>query len=205
MKSIVTFVLSFLLLGMWIFGCASAPPPTPWTWYKPNAANGEFNKIKYTCLQESQQQVSYSNANTQRASSRTKSITNETIFRACMEAQGWSYVPVNSIRNNSVANKPDTTTEATPKKAKKMIKAAVKKETPLENFEGNVAPDVIEMKKGVRFDHKAHQDHFKNCTQCHSKSEGGKIEVFGKNYAHTNCKGCHVEGGGPTSCKGCHK
>jgi len=68
------------------------------------------------------------------------------------------------------------------------------------------AADVIEMKKGIKFNHKAHQEMLKDCTKCHAKAEGGKIEGFGKDFAHKSCKGCHVEmKKGPTSCKDCHK
>ncbi len=68
-----------------------------------------------------------------------------------------------------------------------------------------LAADVIEMKKGVKFDHKTHQDTLKDCTKCHVKAEGGKIEGFGKEIAHNTCKVCHAAGKGPTSCKDCHK
>lgn len=68
------------------------------------------------------------------------------------------------------------------------------------------AGDVIEMKKGVKFNHKAHQELLKDCKKCHQKGDG-KIEGFGKDLAHKDgCKGCHVEmKKGPTSCKECHK
>jgi hypothetical protein len=74
-------------------------------------------------------------------------------------------------------------------------------------FAANVfAADVIEMKRGVKFNHKAHQESLKDCTKCHASAAGGKIEGFGKDFAHTTCKGCHSTGGkGPTSCKDCHK
>jgi len=68
------------------------------------------------------------------------------------------------------------------------------------------AADVIEMKRGVKFDHKAHQELLKDCTKCHATATGGKIEGFGKDLAHKTCKGCHSEGKkGPTGCKECHK
>lgn len=64
--------------------------------------------------------------------------------------------------------------------------------------------DVIELKKGVKFNHKAHQGLAK-CDKCHG-AKPGKIEGFGKEWAHKNCKGCHAEmKKGPTSCKECHK
>ncbi len=68
------------------------------------------------------------------------------------------------------------------------------------------AADVIEMKKGVPFNHKAHSEVLKDCTKCHEKAEGGKIAGFGKDSAHkAACKDCHSEmKKGPTNCKGCH-
>ena len=73
-------------------------------------------------------------------------------------------------------------------------------------FAGNAfAADVIEMKKGVKFDHKAHQIAVNDCTKCHSTAAGGKIEGFGKDIAHKTCKDCHAAGKGPTTCKECHK
>jgi len=68
------------------------------------------------------------------------------------------------------------------------------------------AADVIEMKKGISFKHKAHADSLNDCTKCHAKVEGGKIEGFGKDLAHKNaCKGCHADmKKGPTACKECH-
>lgn len=73
-------------------------------------------------------------------------------------------------------------------------------------FTGTVfAADMIEMKKGVKFNHKAHVELLKDCTKCHATATGGKIEGFGKDLAHKSCKGCHASGKGPTSCKECHK
>lgn len=68
------------------------------------------------------------------------------------------------------------------------------------------AGDIIEMKKDVKFNHKAHQTAVGDCKKCH-KGAPGKIEGFGKDMAHKDaCKGCHVEmKKGPTSCKDCHK
>jgi hypothetical protein len=65
--------------------------------------------------------------------------------------------------------------------------------------------DVIEMKKDVTFNHKAHVESLKDCTKCHADAKGGKIEGFGKDYAHKTCKGCHVEMKKPAACADCHK
>jgi hypothetical protein len=68
------------------------------------------------------------------------------------------------------------------------------------------AADVIEMKKGVTFNHKAHMALSTDCTKCHASNAGGKIEGFGKDFAHKTCKGCHTDmKKGPTACKDCHK
>ena len=38
------------------------------------------------------------------------------------------------------------------------------------------------------------------------RKAGGKIEGFGKDWAHKTCKGCHQEKAkGPTKCGDCHK
>lgn len=67
------------------------------------------------------------------------------------------------------------------------------------------AADVMVMKKGVSFNHKAHSTALKECKKCHEADKGGKIAGFGKDFAHKNCKGCHAEmKQGPTACKGCH-
>lgn len=68
------------------------------------------------------------------------------------------------------------------------------------------AADVMQFKRGVKFNHKGHMDTLKDCTKCHIKADGGKIEGFGKEFAHKTCKGCHAEmKKGPNACKDCHK
>lgn len=71
-----------------------------------------------------------------------------------------------------------------------------------------LAADVITFpaKNGnVAFPHKMHQELLKDCKKCHEKGPG-KIEGFGKDYAHKTCKGCHAEmKKGPTKCGECHK
>ena len=67
------------------------------------------------------------------------------------------------------------------------------------------APETIEMKKNVKFNHKTHAAAAGDCKKCHEKAPG-KIEGFGKDWAHKSCKACHVEmKKGPTGCKECHK
>ncbi len=71
-----------------------------------------------------------------------------------------------------------------------------------------MAADVMTLpaKNGnVTFDHKKHQELLKDCKVCHEKGPG-KIEGFGKDWAHKTCKGCHAEkNAGPTKCGECHK
>lgn len=57
----------------------------------------------------------------------------------------------------------------------------------------------------ITFNHKKHQEIVKgDCKACHEKGPG-KIEGFGKDFAHKTCKGCHEKTGGPTKCGECHK
>lgn len=67
------------------------------------------------------------------------------------------------------------------------------------------APEVLELKNRVKFKHRDHMAATGTCSKCHENGVG-KIPGFGKEWAHKNCKGCHVElGKGPTKCSGCHK
>ena len=70
------------------------------------------------------------------------------------------------------------------------------------------AADVMEFPASmgkVSFNHKKHQESLKDCALCHDKGPG-KIEGFGKEWAHKSCKGCHAEKkAGPTACGDCHK
>lgn len=67
----------------------------------------------------------------------------------------------------------------------------------------STAPDILYFKRGSSFAHKSHDKI--ECGYCHTDPKVRKIEDFGKNYAHNNCKGCHKNGDrGPTTCVGCH-
>jgi hypothetical protein len=68
--------------------------------------------------------------------------------------------------------------------------------------------DIIYLKNGVTFPHRAHQSYLKSdCKNCHRKEVGtGKIPGFGKDIAHRMCKTCHaIRKAGPAACKDCHK
>jgi cytochrome c553 len=80
----------------------------------------------------------------------------------------------------------------------------------LVSFTGTaLAADSIELPASlgkVTFPHKSHVDMLKECTRCHAKPTGGKIDELGKDWAHKTCKGCHSEmNKGPQGCKECHK
>lgn len=87
MKSFVIFALSLSLLAVWMLGCASAPPPMVWT--KPGATQEELSKVRYKCLQEAQQETSHSTNKGLSGSAYSRSITNNSLFPACMNASGW--------------------------------------------------------------------------------------------------------------------
>ena len=70
-------------------------------------------------------------------------------------------------------------------------------------------PEVIKMKMGglpLAFPHWRHQVlNNSECSNCH-KADGGKIEGWGKETAHTLCIPCHdLNDKGPVECKQCHK
>lgn len=71
-------------------------------------------------------------------------------------------------------------------------------------------PETITFDMGgtpVNFKHWNHQTNKKmgNCFNCH-RYEIGKIEGWGKDFAHMVCIPCHdLNEKGPTNCKECHK
>lgn len=67
--------------------------------------------------------------------------------------------------------------------------------------------DILMFKHGVEFDHKGHQtEKVGTCTICHEE-QIGKINGFGKEWAHKHCINCHNlhNEGRPANCGGCHK
>lgn len=80
MKKLALLLFPFLLL----VGCAQN------TWYKPSARPGDFEKDRYDCLQQSQQQYSRAQTNGWQGASESKVVTNDGLFSSCMNARGWS-------------------------------------------------------------------------------------------------------------------
>lgn len=76
--------LSLLIIPLALLvGCAQ-------TWYKPTAKAGDFEKDRYDCLQQSQQQFSAAQTNGWQGAAVSKTVTNDGLFGSCMNARGWS-------------------------------------------------------------------------------------------------------------------
>jgi hypothetical protein len=58
-------------------------------WNKPGASQQEFSENKYSCMQQSQQRVSGARVNAYGGASASEVVTNQGLFNACMNAQGW--------------------------------------------------------------------------------------------------------------------
>jgi hypothetical protein len=87
-----TFKLfSLVLLCLSVYGCAQN------VWFKQNAGNGEFERDRYVCLQQSQQRVGGAQVNAYGGSAYNTVTTNEGLFGSCMGAKGWS------LRNKEAA------------------------------------------------------------------------------------------------------
>ncbi len=66
--------------------CACSTP----VWVKPGATQSDFAHDKYGCMQQSQQGASTAFVNQYGGSANSGMITNQNLFSACMNAQGWS-------------------------------------------------------------------------------------------------------------------
>lgn len=80
-----------------LVGCAQ-------TWNKAGATRDEFNRDKYTCLQQSQQQVSGFAFNKFGAAGSSNMRVNEGLFASCMSAQGWSLQQQNAQQTATQAS-----------------------------------------------------------------------------------------------------
>lgn len=71
-------------------------------------------------------------------------------------------------------------------------------------------PEFIAFKAAdnIQLKHWKHQKSMKSgaCNNCHRGAAVGKIDDWGKEFAHLVCIGCHdLSDKGPTKCKECHK
>jgi hypothetical protein len=67
--------------------CAHGPVTV---WVKPGASQSDFAQARYNCMQQSQQRVSTAFVNQYGGAANNSVITNQNLFGACMNAQGWS-------------------------------------------------------------------------------------------------------------------
>jgi len=88
LKKILSPIVTLLLL----VGCAQ-------TWYKPTARPGDFEKDRYDCLQQSQQQFSAAQTNGWQGAAVSKTVTNDGLFSSCMNARGWSLQNKQALEN----------------------------------------------------------------------------------------------------------
>lgn len=65
------------------FGCAKV-------WYKDGGTNDEFNKDRYECMQQAQQQVSTIAVGKYSGFGQSGQETNMALFNGCMNARGWT-------------------------------------------------------------------------------------------------------------------
>jgi len=79
LKSISVMVGVFIITG-----CAQN------IWFKQNAGQGEFERDRYSCLQQSQQRVGSAQVNAYGGSAVNTVATNEMLYSTCMGAKGWS-------------------------------------------------------------------------------------------------------------------
>jgi predicted aspartyl protease len=84
MKGFVAIIPATLVL----FGCAAQTT----TWVKPGLTQEEFAKDRYNCMQQSQQRVSSAFVGQYGGSAVNHVITNDNLFSACMNSQGYSLV-----------------------------------------------------------------------------------------------------------------
>jgi hypothetical protein len=75
-----------ILTALSLAACAALAPPR---WYKDGATQQEFASDRYACLQQSQQRVSGAYVNQYGGASQDTVITNDQLFGACMNANGW--------------------------------------------------------------------------------------------------------------------
>lgn len=77
-----TIAAGFVALSM-LSACA------PLVWNKAGADQAEFSRVRYDCIQASQQRVSGASVNAFGGVATNQVVTNSGVFEACMNADGW--------------------------------------------------------------------------------------------------------------------
>jgi hypothetical protein len=86
--SIAAVIAIASLLSACAFLSSLFDPPTAWD--KPGATQGDFRAASYACMQQSQQRVSSTVVDQGYHRATNSMITNESLFDACMNSQGWT-------------------------------------------------------------------------------------------------------------------
>lgn len=110
-SSILYLYVSLLTLSL--LGCASDPT----YWFKPSASTQDFEKDKYTCLRESQQQQASASISSGSGSADLHSETNWDLYDTCMNAHGWHLQKAAISKQTVVAPPPAQTAPAAAAKA----------------------------------------------------------------------------------------
>lgn len=104
-------------------------------WVKPGGTQGELSSVRYICLQEAQQREAKSKSagnsyGAYRSASVDTTVTNDTLFNACMNSQGWysKYVPEPSAQAQADALQPQAI--ATPQAAAGSAPSAATEKVP---------------------------------------------------------------------------
>lgn len=94
------FVVKKLLLvaSFGVVGCAQN------LWVKPNASQGEFERDKYSCLQQAQQRVGAAQVNAYGGSAVNTVATNDILYSSCMNSKGWSLQNKEAIQAQAAQN-----------------------------------------------------------------------------------------------------
>lgn len=93
------YKLSMLVSCLALIGCVSPPLMD---WVKLGATQEEYSKDKYYCMQQSQQRIYKSGFNvTSGGWAVEKTVTNDELFNACMNANGWYLRPSNPQPSSS--------------------------------------------------------------------------------------------------------
>jgi len=129
-------------------------------WVKPNGTQDELSRVRYLCLQQAQQREAQSRSagNAQgayRSASIDTTVTNDTLYNACMNSHGWysKYVsePSAQAQSNALASPqnaarsaPPATKEVTPSATPVMPKTNTKAVTNKKSAEQSKPPSATD-------------------------------------------------------------
>ena len=102
-KKTMSLIVMIIIFFMVVLILACVPPSSRKVWSKPNFTQQEFAKDRYDCLQQSQQGQSSASGGyctgyyCQPGQAQSSVITNDGLFKACMEARGWSLIDKQAV------------------------------------------------------------------------------------------------------------